>query len=126
MDAALRREVSRALAGIVAKVRADHLFDSHTIIEELANDPLTRDLYRRFCAEFGVTFADRTPLKRAHSELSKMIGKLPGVARHEKDGKQWDAHSHNINAGLNANKVWEFESHDELQAFVRKSGSQET
>ena len=120
MDATLRKETRSALAEIINLVPSNNLFDSHTIIERLANDPLTQDLYRRFCAEFGVTFADRKPLKRAHSELSKMIGKLPGVDPHEKDGKQWDAFSHNINNGLNANKVWEFKSKELFEAFLTK------
>ena len=121
MDATLRKETRSALAEIINLVPSNNLFDSHTIIEKFANDPDRQGTYRHFCATYGVTFADRTKLKHAHSELSKMIGNIPGVARHlDQSGKQWEAFSHNINNGLNANKVWEFASKELFEAFMTK------
>jgi hypothetical protein len=126
MDAILRKETRSALAEIIGLVAANNLFDSHTIIETFAKDPKKLGTYRKFCAAYGVTFADRTKLKQAHSQLSKMIGDIPGVARHlDQSGKQWEAFSHNINNGLNANKVWEFESREAFEAFLKKVQSEQ-
>ncbi len=109
MDANLRKETQSALDTVIRRVPSNQVFDSHTIIQIFANDPDLQDIYRRFCGEFGVTFADRTKLKRAHSELSKMIGKNPIVEPVlNEEHTQLDVFSHNINEGVNANKLWKF------------------
>ncbi len=125
MDPILRKKVKSSLAGIVATFSEDRLFDSHTVIEAFEKNVLTQQVYRDFCETFGVTFADRTKLKRAHSDLSKMIETLPGVERHMNGGKQWDAVSHNIYGDLNANKVWEFENKELFNEFLKKLQSEQ-
>ena len=109
MNAKVSKDAEAALNTIIRRVPRKQMFDSHTIIELFADDTKLQTTYRRYCEEFGVTFASRTKLKRAHSELSKMIGKNPLVEPLKNSaGKQWDAFSPNVNEGVNANKVWKF------------------